>query len=119
MPRHVFLSGIALYLLTLAFLLTEHLTFTPGVTERNCRRIRPGMSLEEVERILGRSASWELAIDPLQIQGIWVNQPQTGSFVGCTVYFNSCDVVEFARWGAVSLPGYTVLPRRIARGYHN
>src|SRR5262245_57589438 len=53
MARSTYLSGLALVLLAGAFLLTDALTWTPGVTERNARRIRPGMTTAQVGAILG------------------------------------------------------------------
>ncbi len=53
MPRTVFLLGVALFLMALAFLATDALLWRPGVTEANARRIRPGMTLAQAEAILG------------------------------------------------------------------
>ncbi len=53
MPRLVYLTGLALLLLAGAFLLTDKLLWPPGVTEANLLRIRVGMTLGEVEAILG------------------------------------------------------------------
>src|SRR5262245_46758429 len=53
MPRLTYLCGLALLLLAGAFLLADWLTWQPGVTEANVRRLRPGMPLAEVEAILG------------------------------------------------------------------
>ena len=53
MPRLVYLSGLALLLLTGAFLLTHDLLGPwPGVTEANARRIQEGMTNQQVEAIL-------------------------------------------------------------------
>jgi hypothetical protein len=46
--------GVGLALVAGAFLLTDVLLWRPGVTERNVRRIRPGLTLKEVEGLLGR-----------------------------------------------------------------
>ena len=46
----LWLAGIVL--IALALLLTDRLLWTPGVTEDNVRRIRPGMTLAEVEALL-------------------------------------------------------------------
>jgi hypothetical protein len=40
-----------------ALLLTDALLRTPGLTEDNVRRIRPGMTLAEVEALLGGPAT--------------------------------------------------------------
>jgi hypothetical protein len=53
MSRRVYLLGVGLALLAGAFLLTDALLWRPGVTEANVRRIRPGMTLAEVEALLG------------------------------------------------------------------
>jgi hypothetical protein len=53
MSRWVYLLGLGLTLLALAFVLTEALLWEPGITEANVRRIREGMTLAEVETILG------------------------------------------------------------------
>src|SRR5262245_7587302 len=50
MPRLVSVTGWALLVLAGAFLLTDALLWRPGVTEANARRIRVGMTLEEVGR---------------------------------------------------------------------
>jgi hypothetical protein len=56
MSRRVYLLGVGLALLALVFLLTDALLWGPPVTEADARRIRPGMTLREVEAILGRPA---------------------------------------------------------------
>src|ERR1051326_560269 len=53
MSKQVFFSGVAVYALTVAFLLTDQLLWEPGVSQASVRRIRPGMTLAEVEAILG------------------------------------------------------------------
>ena len=54
MSRRVYLLGLALALVALALAFTDWaLGMRPGVTEANVRRIRPGMTLREVEGILG------------------------------------------------------------------
>ncbi len=54
MPRWVFLLGVGMLLVALAFMATYAvLGPAPGVTEANVRRIRRGMPLAEVESILG------------------------------------------------------------------
>jgi hypothetical protein len=51
MSRRVYLLGVGL---ALALAVTNWaLSLQPGVTEANCRRIRPGMTLAEVETLLG------------------------------------------------------------------
>jgi hypothetical protein len=54
MPRRVYLLGVGLALVALALALTDWaLSLQPGVTEANFRRIRVGMTIEEVETLLG------------------------------------------------------------------
>jgi hypothetical protein len=54
MPRLVYLLGLGMILVALAFLVTDRLLYPPGITEANMRRIRPGMTRREVERIFCR-----------------------------------------------------------------
>jgi hypothetical protein len=60
MSRRVYLLGVGLALVALALALTDW-ALTPGTgpTEANARRIRPGMTLEEVEALLGGPAGLE------------------------------------------------------------
>jgi hypothetical protein len=57
-PRLVHLSGVALVLVAGAFFLPESLTWRPGVTAANVRRIKVGMTLAEVEALLGRKVEY-------------------------------------------------------------
>jgi hypothetical protein len=58
MPGRVYLLGVGLALVALAFAVTDWaLTLGPGLTTANVRRIRPGMTLAEVEAILGRCSA--------------------------------------------------------------
>jgi hypothetical protein len=59
MPRMVFLAGLGLLVIGVAFVFTHRLAYPPGLTLANCERIRPGMLLAEVEALLGGPASWE------------------------------------------------------------
>jgi hypothetical protein len=60
MSKRVYFGSVALYVLTLAFLLTDRLVWQPAVTEANVRRIRPGMTRAEVEAILGQPCDSDL-----------------------------------------------------------
>jgi hypothetical protein len=51
----LWLAGLAL--VVGALLLTDSLLWQPGLTEDNVRRIRPGMTLAEVEALLGGPAA--------------------------------------------------------------
>jgi hypothetical protein len=56
MSRRVYLLGVGLVLVALALAFTDRAVrppFGPGVTEANARRIRPGMTLAEVEKRFG------------------------------------------------------------------
>jgi hypothetical protein len=54
MSRRVYLLGVGLALVALALAFTDWaLTPPPGVTEANARRIRPGMTLDQVGDLLG------------------------------------------------------------------
>jgi hypothetical protein len=57
MPRLVYLSGVGLALVAGAFLLTDTLLWCPGVTQANVRRIREGMTWQEVKSLLGEPAN--------------------------------------------------------------
>jgi hypothetical protein len=58
MSRWAFLLGLGIGLVALAFVVTvEVLGPSPGVTGANVRRIREGMTLKEVEGILGGGAT--------------------------------------------------------------
>jgi SmpA / OmlA family len=57
MPGRVYLLGVGLALVVGALLLTDRLLWEPGLTEDNVRRIRPGMTLAEVEALLGGPAA--------------------------------------------------------------
>src|SRR5262245_21032151 len=57
MPRLVYLTGVGIGLVAIAFALTcQVLDALPGVTEANVRRIKPGMLRTEVEALFGRAA---------------------------------------------------------------
>src|SRR5262245_29658238 len=64
MSWRVYCTGLALLLLVGAFLLTDRLLFPPGPTESNVKRIQPGMTLAQVERLLGGRAARE---EPLSV----------------------------------------------------
>src|SRR5262249_10302590 len=54
MPRRVYLLGVGLALVALALAFTDWaLSLRPGVTEANVKRIRPGMTLTDVEALMG------------------------------------------------------------------
>jgi hypothetical protein len=58
MSRRIYLLGLGLALVALALAFTDWaLSLQPGVTEANAKRIRQGMTLGEVEALLGGPAS--------------------------------------------------------------
>src|SRR5262249_39937135 len=61
------LAGLAL--VVGALLLTDALLWAPGLTEDNVRRIRPGMTLAEVEGILGQAGA---SYDCTNLLLVWV-----------------------------------------------
>jgi hypothetical protein len=67
MPRGVYLLGGGLALVALGFALTDALLSGPGVTAANARRILPGMSREQVERILGGPGD----VEGSELDGPW------------------------------------------------
>jgi hypothetical protein len=86
MSRRVYLLGVGLALVALGLAFTDWaLSLRPGVTEANVKRIRPGMSLEEVERIFGRAADSKLAC------------PFGDMFVPCDWYRNWYEIGGEAR----------------------
>jgi hypothetical protein len=53
MSRRALLWVCGVALVVAALLLTDALLWQPGLTEGNVRRLRPGMTLDEVEILLG------------------------------------------------------------------
>ena len=79
MSRRVYLLGVGLALVALGLAFTDWaLSLRPGVTEANARRIRPGMTLAEVEGLLGEA--W---LGPGDEWGVWYGDD---GFV--TVYYS-------------------------------
>jgi hypothetical protein len=80
MGKRVFFGGIALTAIAVAFLLTDHLCWEPGVTAANVRRIRPGMTVQDVKAILGGpdSATAWLGVE---ISTGLPEMPLVGSFI--------------------------------------
>jgi hypothetical protein len=69
MPRGVYLVGVGLALVALAFASMQAAleSRTPGATWANAQRIRPGMSRGEVERILGGPGE----VEGSELDGLW------------------------------------------------
>src|SRR6516165_6981759 len=57
MPRRALLLLAGLALVVGALLLTDRLLWEPGLNEENVNRLRPGMTLAEVEALLGGPAA--------------------------------------------------------------
>src|SRR5262245_29038433 len=53
MSKRTFLFGLSIVALAPAFVTVDHFCWSPGLTKANMRRIRVGMTLEEVKAILG------------------------------------------------------------------
>jgi hypothetical protein len=60
MSKRVYFFGLAMSAVALAFVLAEQLFWEPGVSAASVRRIRPGMTLAEVEAILGGPSDTDL-----------------------------------------------------------
>jgi hypothetical protein len=73
MSRRVFLLGVGAALVALAFAVTDAvLGPQPGATEANVRRIRNGMTREQVESILGGTGlPGDHPPAPLFVDGSW------------------------------------------------
>ncbi len=92
--KHVYFVGVALFLVTVAFLVTDGLVWQPGVTEANVRRIRPGMTQAQVETLLGRphdDKSGRAGRGPYGLT--WYE-----SRVAVTVSFSAAGRVEETAW---------------------
>jgi hypothetical protein len=80
MPKLVFMTGVALCVVTIAFLLTDRLLFPPCV--ENAQRVRLGMTQQEVEAVLGRAADhtlglWDIRLRHIGSWQVWVARTET------------------------------------------
>jgi hypothetical protein len=64
MAKRALLWLTGLMLVVSALLLTDRLLWQPGLTEDNVRRIKPGMTLAEVEALLGGPAADTFEMPP-------------------------------------------------------
>jgi hypothetical protein len=105
MSLRIYLLGIGLALVALAFVLTEALLWQPEASEANLRRIRPGMTLREASAIFGRPADWDYDIkrfDPSIQQEYrpgerWI-RGWNGRQGEAVVYLDEADRVTRAWW---------------------
>jgi hypothetical protein len=110
MPRGVYLLGVGLALVALALAFTDWaLSLQSGVTERNVKRIREGMTLAEVEAITGRPADFRC---PLTKFGRPIGYGEWNGAGGTMVVdFDEDGCALYARWrvaraGAGSRPAF-------------
>ena len=122
MSRRVYLLGVGLALVALALAFTDWaLSLRPGVTEMNAKRIRPGMTLAEVEAIVGKPNLGGLVLPspapPFEGEE-WVPEVESG-----TLIWESSDgsiFVEFNRKGVATgettwIPSNDARPGLLAR----
>ncbi len=89
MSQRVFVSGVAIILVALAFCLTNGILGpTPGPTEANARRIKVGMQMEAVAAILGGPGELGSAIC-------------SGSHLRSTYYWDGPDGVVRVYFGQI------------------
>ena len=102
MSRRVYLLGVGLALVALALAFTDWaLSLRPGVTEANVRRIREGMTMKEVELILGGRGEWWMEGTTCQRRDAlwaWIG-PHGRVFVGFGAFGDHAPlVVEWTRF---------------------
>ena len=112
MRKHACLWLAGLALVVGALLLTDRLLWQPGLTEDNVRRVRPGMTLAEVEELLGGPAAetidWQVEGTmhaPTSVRWRWRWQAE-----GAAV-----DVQFFADGTAMAAGGRKLTPGPLAR----
>src|SRR5262245_43866406 len=103
MSRRVYLLGVGLALVALLLAVTDGaLGPSPGVTEANFRRIRPGMTFDEVDAILGPLIPEErAAFEASKTQPKWRERAMrvltwNGPAGDIVVHFNENWLVDFA-----------------------
>jgi hypothetical protein len=100
MPRRLYLLGVGL---ALALAATDWaLSLQPGVTERNVNRIRPGMTLAQVEGILGGPPKLQLLDGTGDLPFLLQWEGQCGSVIISTR--GESGRVEQARWTCAEPP---------------
>jgi hypothetical protein len=112
MSGRVFLLGLGLTLVVLAFLLTDSvLCLRPGVTQPNAHRIRVGMTLREVRAILGGEGRCISSLTHLgrRLPGcLWEWQEGSRAVL---VKFDGDRVMEGARFLILDRQEFTLLDR--------
>jgi hypothetical protein len=105
MSRRVYLLGVGIVLVALAFVLTDALLWEPGVTAANVRRVQPGMTLAEVKARLGEQTGFPVEVTgrhngqrwekwrPPRLAYVW--EGATGS---AWVVMDTADRVEITSW---------------------
>jgi hypothetical protein len=95
MSGRVFLLGVGMALVALAFALTNWaVSLVPGVTLANARRIRPGMTRAAVESLLGGSGI-EFRVPPFIAPDPTYEWCWLGKGFAVAVRFNEGDRVEY------------------------
>jgi hypothetical protein len=97
MARRAYLWLAGLALVVGALLLTDWLLWEPGLTEGNVRRLRPGMTLAEVEALLGGPTSDTFEMPPDYRAFRWQREWREGG--------NSVVVQFFANGHVMSAAG--------------
>src|SRR5262245_29315472 len=93
MSRRVYRLGLGLGLVALTLAFTDWaLGLRPGVTEANVRRLRVGMTLEEVEALLGGRAPK----DRHPVPGLGLSEVRPGLFLRLSPPFPSSCVTPAA-----------------------
>src|SRR5262245_51712686 len=119
MRRRALLWQAGLALVALALLLTDRLLWVPGLTEGNERRLRPGMTLAEVEELLGGPATETIDLkaegSPLVQMGIrWQRHWQAEGAVVDAQFFADGTVMA-AGGGRRARPGPLARLRSLLR----
>ena len=100
MPRLVFLLGLALAAVALAFVATDAaLGPRPGVTEANVRRIKAGMTVGQVEALLGGPGD-SVGFSPRGGRGHAELLLRVGRGGWALVHLDRDGQAETARWAA-------------------
>jgi hypothetical protein len=117
MSRRALLWPAGLALVVGALLLTDRLLWRPGLTEDNLRRVRPGMTLAEVEALLGGPATetidFQAEGEPAEPLGYrWCRRWQEPG-AAVDVQFTAAGLVTAAGGGRRSRPGPLVRLRSL------